>query len=258
MNVRILVLTIILALAGASARAQVTGSSPAKYISVSGTAEVKVTPDLVELSVGVETCDASLKNARKRNDEAIAGALKFLRLSGIADKYIQTDFISIEPVNENRRDFSGDPSNPDHYNNIAKPTYYRVLKRIGITITNIADFDAILSGVLDKGVNVVQGIEFKTTELRKYKDKAREMAIQAAREKATAMTDALDVQLGKPVNININDWSGWGGTHSSNYGGASYLANVIADTGGEGGTTRTFAVGQINVSATVNLTYALQ
>ena len=64
-----------------------------------------------------------------------------------------------------------------------QPVYYIVRKTIGIKLTNISGFDGVLSGLITNGVNNVQGIDFRTSELRKYRDKARTLAIQAAKEK---------------------------------------------------------------------------
>src|SRR5208282_5170374 len=71
--------------------------SQTPQISVSGSAEVKVAPDEVRLSVGVETRDADLNIAKSQHDERIASALKFLKASGVPDKDVQTDFISVSP-----------------------------------------------------------------------------------------------------------------------------------------------------------------
>ena len=45
------------------------------------------------------------------------------------------------------------------------------------------------SSAIEAGANKVQGLEFLTTELRKYRDQARSMAIKAAQEKAAAFLD---------------------------------------------------------------------
>ena len=70
-------------------------------INVSGSAEVKVAPDEVDLKVGVETRAASLENATHDNAESISNSLAFLRSCGVKDKDVQTDFISIEPSYDN-------------------------------------------------------------------------------------------------------------------------------------------------------------
>jgi uncharacterized protein YggE len=228
--------------------------TPPPQINVSGSAEVKVAPDEIRLSVGVETRDENLDMARRQNDERIAGALAFLKGGGVKDKDVQTDFISVEP------DYNYNSSH-------VKPVAYIVRKSIEIRVTAITNFEGIVTGLLTNGVNYVHGIDFRTSQLRKYRDQARELAIKAAKEKAGAMASALGVKRGKVYNINVNDWSGgwcgyqnrWGVQWAANgqvnnvqnLGALSDMAN--ADTAGE-----TFSVGEISVSATVNVSFLIE
>ena len=237
-------------------------------ISVSGSGEVKVAPDLVALNVGVETRNENLETAKRNNDERVAGALEFLKHNGVQDKYVQTDYITIEPVYPGNTGVidprTGLPIvgyNQNGTNTI--PVFYVVRKTIGITLTNVSSFDMVLSGLITNGVNFVQGIEFRTSELRKYKDQARAMAIKAAKEKAEAMASALGVKVGKPYNISVNDWGGWSswsrGSWGYGGGGANAYQNVSQNiAGGPDESEATLAVGQISISATVNVSFLIQ
>jgi uncharacterized protein len=252
-----------------SAKAQ-WGQTQKPQISVSGSAEVKVAPDEVDLRVGVETRDEKLETAKSKNDNCVASALEFLKKNGVKDKDVQTDFIVISPVYD---DNSGpiDPRTGLPLSNFAKgtgtqPVYYLVRKTIGIKLTNVSSFDTILSGLITNGVNVVQGIDFRTSQLRKYKDQARAMAIKAAKEKADAMASALGVKVGKPYDISVNDWGGWsswyqgGWGYGSGGGGGANANQNVSQNGGSGsdeGNT-TLAVGQISISANVNVTFLIQ
>ena len=127
------------------------------------------------------------------------GALAFLKAGGVKEKDVQTDFISVEP------DYNYNSSH-------VKPVAYIVRKSIEIRVTTITNFESIVTGLLTNGVNYIHGIDFRTSQLRKYRDQARELAIKAAKEKADAMASALGVKRGKVYNINVNDWGGgWGG-----------------------------------------------
>lgn len=222
--------------------------TPPPLISVSGSAEVKVAPDEINLRVGVETRNEDLAEARRDNDERISRSLAFLKSSGLEDKDVQTDFINMEPIYEN--------SFPR-----TKTTSYVVRKSIEIKLTKIDYFESILTGLLTNGVNTVQGIEFRTSELRKHRDEARALAIQAAREKADAMASELGVKRGKVYSINVNDSGGWWGSGngywSGSFGGGMYQ-NAVQDAGGAYDESRTLSVGQISVSATVNVSFLIE
>jgi uncharacterized protein YggE len=223
-------------------------------INVSGSAEVKVAPDQIHLSVGVETRDENLDVARRQNDERIARALAFLKDGGVKDKDVQTDFISVEP------DYNYNSSH-------VKPVAYIVRKSIEIRVTAITNFEGIVTGLLANGVNYIHGIDFRTSQLRQYRDQARELAIKAAKEKADAMASALGVKRGKVYNINVNDWSGgwggYGGRWGAQWGGFNGQNNIqnlgaLSDMTGADTTAETFSVGEISVSATVNVSFLIE
>jgi hypothetical protein len=249
-------------------------SAPAQrelpQINVSGSAELKVAPDEVDLKVGVETRDESLAGATRQNDERVSRALDFLRQNDIKDKDVQTDYISIEPIYDEHPEVSPTTGLPLHHydrRKLVEPTYFQARKSIGVTLTNISKFESVLTGLITNGVNHVQRVDFRTSELRKYKDKARAMAIQAAKEKAQAMATELGVKVGKPYTINVNDssgWTGWWSPGSWSYGGGGGSGgggyqNVSQNSGGGSGESgATVAVGQISVSANVSVSFFIE
>lgn len=216
-------------------------------ISVSGSAEVKVAPDEIWLDVSVETRSETLEPARVENDEKIARALKFLKTSGIKEKDVQTDFINVQPDYDSNR-------------SRVVPVAYIVQKSVKIRLTQITNFQAVLTGLLTNGVNRVNDVDFRTTQLRKYRDQARSMAIRAAKEKANALVSELGAKLGKPCNISAADnmWSHRG------YGNRMNLYNNMSQNVSSSGSEPTadyedaFAVGQISVSANVNVSFLIE
>src|SRR5260370_27188660 len=51
------------------------------------------------------------------------------------------------------------------------------------------------------GANHIGGVEYQSSELRKYTDEAGDAAAKAAREKADALAKALGNQIGKTYSI---------------------------------------------------------
>ena len=227
-------------------------AQPPPQISVTGSAEVKVAPDEIRISVGVETRDADLNVAKSQHDELMTSALKFLKTSGVPDKDVQTDFISVSP------EYGNDISR-------TKPVVYIVRKSIEIKLTTVTNLESVLTGLLNNGVNHVHGVDFRTTQLRKYRDQARAMAIRAAKEKAEALCKELGVKCGKPCAISANEWGG-GWNSSGNYwggrgGGYGYNGsqNAVQNAGASSDSAGdTLSVGQISVSASVNVSFLIQ
>lgn len=190
-------LTILIAVPAA---AQATAS---RAITVNGTAEVKVPPNEVILTVGVETDSLDIVKARAANDQRVTAIVEAARTHAVASEHVKTDFLDIQPrYNDSaRREFLG----------------YFARRSLVITLRDVSKFEPLLSSVLTAGANYVHGIDFRTTDLRKHRDAARAMALTAAREKAEAMAATLNVSLGAPVTIHEGH-SGWWSPYSSWWG----------------------------------------
>jgi uncharacterized protein YggE len=217
-------------------------------IEVQGSADVKVVPDQVFIVFGVETSEPDLSVSKARNDEHVKKLLALTRDLKIDPKYVQTDFISIEPWEHELRDEQR-----------TLRVEYRVRKNIAVTLNDIAKFEDLLTRALEGGVNHVHGIQFRTTELRKHRDHAREMAIQAAKEKALLLAGKLGRQVGPAVRVSeysggwYSPYSWWGQSYGSNA-----MSQVSSQSGEASSAEGTIALGQITVTANVSVSFALQ
>lgn len=222
-----------------------TGNST---ITVSGDAQINVVPDKVLITLGVESTDRSLSVAKSANDDHIAKILTVTQNFKIEAKDVQTDFISIQP-------------RYDDYPSL-NIVGYTVRKSMVITLRDISKFDDLLSAAVDSGANVVQGIQFLTSDLRKYRDQARDLAIKAAKEKADALAAAIGQKAGKALTISeqnnswlsfYNSWWGQqGGLQSQNV-----VQNAVTSGPTDPSTGDTTAPGQIRVTASVQVTFEL-
>jgi hypothetical protein len=224
------------------------GSSPTRLITVTGDAEVRVVPDEVILTLGVETWNKDVDVAKRQNDKRVQQVLDLAKEYGIESKHIQTEHISIEPryeENWEKRGFIG----------------FFVRKTVVITLKDVSKFEGLLTSVLGSGANYVHGIQFRTTELRKHKDQARALAVRAAQEKAEAMAGELGEQIGKPQSIRedqIGWWSGYGGWWGARWGGMM-AQNVVQNIGaGPMESDGSLAPGQISINARVTTTFELR
>ncbi|MBC8044931.1 MAG: SIMPL domain-containing protein [Rhizobacter sp.] len=219
-----------------------------RTIAVSGDAEVKVVPDEVLISIGVETENKNLDAARSENDRRTGEVLASLKAMNIDPKYIQTDYLSAEPRYEYE---SG--------TNRKKEIFYAMRKTIDVTLKDLSKLESLVSKVLSLGANSIYQVQFRTTELRKHKDQARMLAVRAAREKAQAMAKELGQNIGKPREVReVSEYySPW---YSNRYGRGRDMRtqNVMQDDGGSGATEGSVAIGQISIRAQVSITFELQ
>jgi hypothetical protein len=228
----------------------VVPSPPVHTIHVSGSAEVKVVPDKIEIVVGVETIGPVLRTAKAENDAAVERVLAAAKKNGIEAAKIQTDFVNITPQ------YSDKPERPI--------VGYAVRKSMLIETSDLAGFEPLMSAVVDAGANHLHSIRFMTTQLRTHRDEARRMAARAAAEKAQLIAASLGRKLGPATNISetSDNWwssygSGWGGSwNNRQYQNMS--VNAMSTSGEDGSGDGTFAPGRISVTASVSVMFALE
>jgi hypothetical protein len=126
--------------------------------------------------------------------------------------------------------------------------------------------DAIISA-LQAGANQVVDVQFYTSELRKFRDQAREMAMKAAREKADALADTAGTGVNCVLTINENTQSNFygGGWWWYGYNSNSNLMtqNVVQNAAPASGETSTLddgplSAGQISIRAEVIASFGLK
>lgn len=224
------------------------GSDALRTVSVTGEAEVRVVPDEVVLTLGIATHDNQIAVAKRQNDAIVQKVLALATKYDIPPEHVQTDYVGIEP------------RYPNGCYELCDPIGFAVRRSVVIRLRELDKFEDLLTDSLNAGVNYVHGIEFRTTELRTYRDEARALAIRAADEKADALAGELGQEAGKPQTITEQQsswWSGYGAWWGSSWGSAM-TQNTIQEYGGAPlGVDSSVAPGQISVRATVAVSFEL-
>jgi uncharacterized protein len=221
-------------------------------ISVTGDAQVNVAPDRIIVTLGIDTRDTNLLSAKRQNDAIAKAALTAMRRLGVAEKDIQTDQLSI-----GQRFVTG-PRGGQVFDG------YTVRNMFAVTLTDPAKVEALISRALDSGVNYLLNVDFQTSELKKHREQARELAVMAAREKAEKMAATLGATVGGPIQINedqryflpsyYSSWSaaGWGNARGDQSGPSQNTAQM-----GGGDATDAIALGKVAVRSSVSVVFEL-
>ncbi|HWB58532.1 MAG TPA: SIMPL domain-containing protein [Chthoniobacteraceae bacterium] len=235
--------------------APAAAQNPPRLVSTTGSAEIHVVPDLADLSFDIEVRNANLANARKAETAAAARLLAALRAAGVTEQELQTSQVAISP------DWtSGDRSSVQ----TASVRFYSVSQTVSCTVHTISKVPDITAAAIAAGATGVSEAVFRTSDLRKYRDQARAMAIKAAKEKADALAGELGAKTGKPWAI---EEEGQGQPYPrSNYpytnifGGGQVQVAAHAPAAGDGSDTplATFAPGSITVGASVSVSFLLE
>ncbi len=214
------------------ANAQVTEKMQPQ-INVSGEGKVKVTPDQATITVGVENMGADAADVKKKNDQAVDKVLKYLKTTGIPTADYQTKRVFLN------RNYDYDKKK---YSYVAQQT-------IIINLKDLAKYDSIMIGLIDAGVNNVQGVEFRTSKLAQYESEARVKAVQQARQKANDYAGALGQKAGKAIVVSDNSQTYYPvAMRPMQFAKAEMAADM---------SQQTLAIGEIEVTANVTVSFIL-
>jgi uncharacterized protein YggE len=125
-------------------------------------------------------------------------------------------------------------------------------------MTDISKFQAFLDEVLKTGVSEVDSVSFASSELRKHKDHARDLAMKAALEKATAMAAAIGQSVGKAIFVKEGSLT----DRTLSLSGVSGNSNIFVRDGAPRTTVTseklaTFSPGAISINAQVSVIFLL-
>ena len=134
-----------------------------------------------------------------------------------------------------------------HYEKRVRINNFTATQSLSVTVRNLSKLDAVMDAVMSAGANRIDGIEYRSSELRKYKDQARDEAAKAAKEKAVALAQALGNEIGKTYSIEELQQT------DSYYG----YANVAMEAGAGKLRSPSTAPGQLTVTASVVVSFDL-
>ena len=208
---------------------------PARFVRVMGTAEVKVVPDRAVIEVGVQKQDPSASVAKHAEDAAARRILATLKAGGIDEKDIQTTYLSLQPQSS--------------YVKKVRVSYFVAQQTMAITVRDLSKLDGLLEALVKAGGNRIDSISYETSDLRKYRDQARDLAVKAAREKADALAKALGQDIGKAQTIEE--------ASDSDYTRGIYANASTAFETRDRSLSPSLAAGQKTISASVTVAFEL-
>lgn len=208
--------------------------APPKVVKTTGTAEIKVTPDRAIIQVGVERQSATAKAAKGAVDSVSRKLLAALKAQGVDEKDIQTAYLDLQPTS--------------YYQKQVRINNFTATQSLSVIVRDLSKLDGVMDAVMSAGANRIDGIQYESSELRKYRDQARAEATKAAKEKADALAQALGNQVGKTYSIEeVQQWN-------TPYGGLPANVALEVSTKSHGPST---APGQLTVTASVIVSFDL-
>jgi uncharacterized protein YggE len=207
---------------------------PLRTITVSGTGDVSLTPDIASIYLGVHTEDASASEAVAANNTQTQEVIQALKDFGVDAKDIRTTNFSIWPSQS--YDADGLPLD----------TRYVVDNTVFITVRDLEKLGELLDVMIAAGVNTVNSIQFDASDKEASLKEARAAAIQDAQERAQELAEAAGVKLGEVQSISFYDSTPYPMFEGKGGGGGGMDAAVPIQPG------------QLTLTVTVNMAYEIQ
>ena len=199
-------------------------------IAVIGEGIIKVVPDKVIIRARVEHTGNSPSEVKRQNDQVIDKIFSYLKSRGIPSENVQSEYINL---------------NKEYNYNLQEYTF-SANQAISIRLDDLDQYEDLMSGLLESGLNRIDGIQFQTSKKEELKKEARRKAVMNAQEKATELAGALDQRIGKAVQI-------------SEVGEQDFLPvyRTMEMKSDESGSSQTIAPGEMEISAKVNVVFQL-
>ena len=202
-------------------------------ISVTGEGKVKVVPDQASISISLETKGTNAGDVKKENDKKIDAILKFIKKSNIAKEDFQTQRVSLNP----------------NYDYEKKKHNYVATQTIQILLKDLSKYDELMEGIVEQGINRIDNVTFQSSKLAQYQSEARKLAMKEAKLKAEDYVSVLGQKVGRAMTISD--------TSQANYPQPVYasMKTMAMDAGAP---RETLAIGEINITANVNVSFILE
>jgi uncharacterized protein YggE len=213
------------------------GDTGATEIVSEGTARVTRPADRLDMTFSVDVLAPTASEAQAQATARAEVVVKGLRALGLKGAQIRTGRVDLSP----QFDPKAEANAP------ARIVGYRAVNTIEVRTDDVGAAARAIDAALKGGANRVDGVNFSLKEALEAREEAIRLATAAAKRKAAALSAALDLDIRGVVNATSDVSSGgWGGRMAQNVA-------VFAEQGGGG--EDAFVPGQVDVSATVRVTF---
>lgn len=157
---------------------------PEDSLTVHGTAEMKVKPDIAYIDIGVVTQAKDSTAAVQDNATRATALVKALKDAGIADKDVQSQVYAVQP----QYDYNPSP---------ARLTGYQVTNNFRVTVRDLTKVGNVIDKATQAGGNQVNNVTFDLADRTQAESDALAKAVASAKSKAAVMAQAAGITLGR-------------------------------------------------------------
>jgi uncharacterized protein len=182
----------------------------ANTLVVVGTGAATLTPEIADLSVGLQVTASTPGAALGQVTEASRQVLQVAHQHGLADSELRTHGVSVGP--------EFDPQS-------RQITGYTATHSLGLRLTRIAEAADVIDAVTQAAGNALRlgGFQLTTADTAEVRAEAAANAVADARTRAQRLAEAAGVHLGSVISI-VEEPTGPGGGYSRPASGMAFLS----------------------------------
>ncbi len=154
-------------------------------VDVTGEGTITVVPDQVIVNVRVENTGKNPSVVKQENDRTVNNVLEFVKKMNIESKHIKTAYVRLSK----------------NYEHNTKTYNYAANQSITIQLNDLSKYDDLINGLLETGINRIDGVQFQSSNREALEAQARIKAVEDAKMKAESYAKVLDQTIGKAVSI---------------------------------------------------------
>lgn len=239
MKTKSLILFTVIALVLVMSACAPAGNPNVRTLSVSGSGQAFLAPDIAYVYVGVHTENATAAEAVTENTSQTETLMQAIQDFGIDPKDIRTTNFSIYPID--RFDPStGMPSGEK---------VYAVDNTVYVTVRDLDTLGDLLDTAVQAGANTVNSVQFDVEEKDDALKTARADAVKDAESQAQSLAQAAGLSLGEIQSIGFSEVSPYPVFDGKGGGGMAAEAAAAAVP---------IQPGQLTYTVFVNVTYGLK
>lgn len=210
-------------------------------LSVAGSGEARVTPDVANVRLGVLAQAETARAAQDQVSRTAAAILEAVRKQGIGQEQIQTSELNLSPVYSQGRP-EGEFQEP-------RIVGYQASNVVSIRLTDLAKVGPVVDAGLAGGANRLDGVYFGLEDEGPARAAALTAAVGEARTKAEALARALKVRLVELLEVTEGGVAVYPPTFQKAGRMGMAMEASMADT--------PVSSGQVSVDASVTLRYRI-
>ena len=238
MKTKSLIIFAVIALALLVSACAPAAGQDVRTLSVSGSGEAFLAPDIAYIYIGVHTENTTAAEAVAENTTQTEELIQAIRDFGIEEKDIRTTNFSIYPMD--RFDPStGQPSGEKTY---------AVDNTVYITVRDLTTLGDLLDTAVQAGANTVNSVQFDVADKDEALQQARAEAVKDAEAQAQALAQAAGLSLGEIQSISFFDAQPY--PLFEGKGGGGFAADAAAAV--------PIQPGQLTFTVSVTVSYALK